>query len=142
MKARKVSEKGAAGLVLGCDQVLAFKGAVLSKPVSVEDAASQLRQLRGETHSLLSAVVVYEDGKPVWRHVGVARLTMRDFSDAYLEDYLQCNWDSVKSSVGGYKIEEEGLRLFRSIQGDTFTIQGLPLLELLSYLTLRGKLPT
>jgi len=141
MKARKVSEKGAAGLVLGCDQVLAFKGAVLSKPVSVEDAASQLRQLRGETHSLLSAAVVYEDGKPVWRHVGVARLTMRDFSDAYLEDYLQRNWDSVKSSVGGYKIEEEGLRLFRSIQGDTFTIQGLPLLELLSYLTLRGTLP-
>lgn len=142
MKARKVSEKGSAGLVLGCDQVLAFKGAVLSKPDSVEDAASQLRRLRGETHSLLSAAVIYELGRPVWRHVGVARLTMRDFSDAYLEDYLNRNWDSVKSSVGGYKIEEEGIRLFRSLQGDTFTIQGLPLLELLSYLTLRGTLPT
>jgi len=141
MKARKVSEKGAAGLVLGCDQVLAFKGGVLSKPVSIEDAVDQLRQLRGETHSLLSAAVIYEDGKPLWRHVGVARLTMRDFSDAYLESYLQRNWDSVKWSVGGYKIEEEGIRLFRAIQGDTFTIQGLPLLELLSYLTLRGTLP-
>ena len=80
--------------------------------------------------------------EPVWRHVGVARLTMRNFSDAYLDDYIARNWDSIKWSVGGYKIEEEGIRLFRMIQGDTFTIQGLPLLELLSYLTLRGTLPT
>ncbi|SLN33453.1 Maf family protein [Pseudooctadecabacter jejudonensis] len=142
MKARKVAEKGGGGLVLGCDQVLSFKGQVLSKPEDVADAMSQLRLLRGETHQLLSAAVIYEDMKPVWRHVGVARLTMSDFSDAYLEDYVERNWDSIRWSVGGYKIEEEGIRLFRMVQGDTFTIQGLPLLELLSYLTLRGTLPT
>ncbi|MCF2871484.1 Maf family protein [Octadecabacter sp. G9-8] len=142
MKARKVSEKGNGGLVIGCDQVLSFKGQIISKPETIEDARAQLNLLRGEAHQLLSAAVVYEDLKPVWRHVGVARLGMRDFSDAYRDDYLDRNWDSIRWSVGGYKIEEEGIRLFRMVQGDTFTIQGLPLLELLSYLTLRGTLPT
>ncbi len=142
MKARKVAEKGAGPLVLGCDQVLSFKGAVMSKPESKDEAREQLAALRSETHQLLSAAVIYEDLKPVWRHVGVARLTMRDFSDEYLDAYLDRNWNSIKWSVGGYKIEEEGIRLFRMVQGDTFTIQGLPLLELLSYLTLRGTLPT
>lgn len=141
MKARKIAEKGGGGLILGCDQVLSFKGKVLSKPKTVEDARGQLTQLRGETHQLLSAAVIYDNLKPVWRYVGVARLTMRDFSDTFLEDYLTRNWDSICWSVGGYKIEEEGIRLFRMVQGDTFTIQGLPLLELLSYLTLRGTLP-
>ena len=142
MKARKIAEKGSGGLTIGCDQVLSFKNAVLSKPTSIEDAKEQLRKLRGETHQLLSAAVIYEDLKPVWRHVGVARLTMRDFSDDYLDDYVERNWDSIRYSVGCYKIEEEGIRLFRMVMGDTFTIQGLPLLELLSYLTLRGTLPT
>ena len=142
MKARKVAEKGLGGLVLGCDQVLSFKGTVLSKPVTPQEAREQLIALRGEPHQLLSAAVIYEDLKPVWRHVGVARLTMRDFSDTYLDDYIARNWDSIRWSVGGYKIEEEGIRLFRMVQGDTFTIQGMPLLELLSYLTLRGTLPT
>jgi len=142
MKARKVAEKGFGTLILGCDQVLSFNGTVLSKPETPREARNQLLLLRGETHQLLSAAVIYEDLKPVWRHVGVARLTMRDFSDAYLDDYIDRNWDSIRWSVGGYKIEEEGIRLFRMVQGDTFTIQGLPLLELLSYLTLRGTLPT
>ncbi|MDC0116148.1 Maf family nucleotide pyrophosphatase [Octadecabacter sp.] len=142
MKARKIAEKGHQGLVLGCDQVLSFKGQVLSKPNTIDEARSQLRILRGETHQLLSAVVIYEDAGPVWRHVSVARLTMRDFSDAYLDDYLSRQWNSIRWSVGSYKIEEEGIRLFRSVIGDTFTIQGLPLVELLSYLTLRGTLPT
>ncbi|MBU2992314.1 Maf family protein [Octadecabacter sp. 1_MG-2023] len=141
MKARKIAEKGHDGLVLGCDQVLSFKGKVLSKPKSQTEALDQLTELRNETHQLLSAAVIYDGQKPVWRHVGVARLAMRDFSQTYLEDYLTRNWDSIQTSVGGYKIEEEGIRLFRMIQGDTFTIQGLPLLELLSYLVLRGTLP-
>ncbi|MDA9208541.1 Maf family protein [Octadecabacter sp.] len=142
LKARKIAEKGQDRLVLGCDQVLAFKGNVLSKPKTQDAAISQLKSLRAETHQLLSAAVVYEDLKPVWRHVGVARLTMRDFSDEYLNDYVSRNWESIRWSVGGYKIEEEGIRLFRMIQGDTFVVQGLPLLELLSYLTLRGTLLT
>jgi len=97
--------------------------------------------MRGKVHQLLSAAVIYGEGKPQWRHVGTVRLHMRDASDTYLEDYVSRNWDSIRWSVGGYKLEEEGVRLFHRVEGDTFNVLGLPLLEMLSYLTLRGVLP-
>ncbi len=140
-KARKVVSKNEDGLVLGCDQVLDFEGRIVSKAESPEDALALLKEMRGKPHSLLSAAVVYDAGKPVWRHVGQVRLMMRDSSDAYLEGYVERNWDSIRHSVGGYKLEEEGVRLMSRVDGDYFTVLGLPLVELLSYLTLRGTLP-
>ncbi len=138
LKAAKVSARHPQALVIGCDQVLEFDGGILGKPVTRDDAVAQLRMLRGGTHRLLSAAVIVEAGEPRWRHVGTVRLTMRAFSDAYLERYLARNWESIRHSVGGYKLEEEGVRLFSQIEGDYFTVLGLPLLELLSYLALRG----
>ena len=85
--------------------------------------------------------MIYDGGRPVWRHVGVARLVMRDFSDGWLDAYLDRNWPGLADTVGGYKLEEEGVRLFARIEGDHFTILGLPMLELLSYLTVRGVIP-
>ncbi|MEP2531669.1 Maf family nucleotide pyrophosphatase [Shimia sp.] len=140
-KARKVSAKMPGATVLGCDQVLDFKGTVFSKPTSKDDARAQLLQLRGQRHMLLSAAVIYKDGEPLWRFVGVARLFMRNFSDSYLNAYLDRNWESVQHCVGGYMLESEGVRLFEKLDGDYFTVLGMPLVEILSYLTLQGELP-
>ncbi|GGE55373.1 Maf family protein [Actibacterium pelagium] len=140
-KARRIAEKNPGALVLGCDQILELKGEMLSKPSSPDQARDQLKRMRGARHKLLSAAVLYEDGKPVWRHVGQVRLTMRPFSDSYLESYIERNWDSIQHAVGCYKLEEEGVRLFSQIEGDYFTVLGLPLLPFLNYLTLRGDLP-
>lgn len=141
MKAAKVSSRLPEALVLGCDQVLDFRGEVFAKPDSIDAARQQLLAMRGQTHSLLSAAVLFEQGKPVWRHVGQARLTMRSFTDSYLDAYLARNWPAISHSVGGYMLESEGVRLFDRIDGDYFTILGLPLLPLLSYLATRGHIP-
>lgn len=140
MKASKVSDKNTDALVIGCDQVLEHNGTLLSKPETPEDALAQLKLMRGDRHTLLSAAVIFENSKPLWRHIGVVRLRMRDASDAYLEDYVTRNWDSIRHAVGAYKLEEEGVRLFSRIEGDYFNVLGMPLLEILNYLTLRGDI--
>jgi septum formation protein len=142
LKARKISEKTPGALVLGCDQVLDFEGEVLSKPESPEDAIAQLTRMRNNRHMLLSAAVIAQDGQPIWRHVGQVRLRMRALSDTYLERYVARNWDSIRDAVGAYKLEEEGVRLFTRIEGDYFNVLGLPLLELIAYLALRGEIET
>ncbi|WP_341198939.1 nucleoside triphosphate pyrophosphatase [Lentibacter algarum] len=139
-KARKIGGKHPDKLVIGCDQVLDFDGQILSKPQTPDEAKEQLKALRGKRHSLLSAVVVYHELEPLWRHVGQVRLYMRDISDSYLNEYVERNWPSLQSSVGGYKLEEEGVRLFSRIEGDYFTILGLPLIEMINYLTASGDL--
>ncbi|MDB5658582.1 MAG: septum formation protein Maf [Cypionkella sp.] len=142
MKARKLAEKNPDALVLGCDQVLAFKGRTYGKPETPDEARAQLTTFRNQTHQLISALVLYDAGQPIWRHISQASLTMRDLSDSYLDGYLARNWHSLRSSVGGYKLEEEGVRLFSAIEGDYFTILGLPLLPLIGYLGMRGFITT
>lgn len=141
-KAKKLSLKQLDAVVIGSDQVLDLNGTVFSKPNSKDDAMAQLQSLRAKRHSLLSAVVVCHEGKPIWRFVGQVRLYMRDVSDAYLEVYVERNWESIRHSVGAYKLEEEGVRLFSRIEGDYFTVLGLPIVELLSYLSSSGDLET
>jgi len=137
MKARRVAGKFPDRLVLGADQILVHKGKIFDKPTSLEEAKSQLLTLRGQPHLLFSAVVIYDQGAPVWRHIGRAELTMRDFSAAFLDRYIAQMGDDLFTTVGGYKLETLGSQLFLSVKGDYFSVLGLPLLEVLAFL--RGK---
>lgn len=142
MKAARIGGRNPERMVLGCDQVLEFEKRVLAKPVDPAEAIAQISRMAGNSHRLLSAAVIYDQGRPIWRHVGVARLYMRDLSAAYVEDYVARNWESIRWSLGGYKLEEEGARLFARIEGDYFNVLGLPLLEILSFLAIKGVIPT
>lgn len=137
-KARKIGGKHHEAMVIGCDQVLDLRGEILSKPETPDAALAQLRDMRGQPHTLLSAAVIYHRNEPVWRHVGQVRMQMRELSDAYLAGYVERNWDSIQHAVGGYKLEEEGVRLFTAVDGDYFHVLGMPLIEILSFLMLRG----
>lgn len=140
MKALRISGKNPGAIVIGSDQVLEFDGQILSKPKDLPAARTQLCQLRGKTHKLLSAAVIAKDSTVTWRHVGKVRLKMRDFSDEYLTDYLGRLGSDALNTVGSYKLEAEGIRLFERIDGDYFTVLGMPLLEILNHLTTIGAI--
>ena len=137
-KAEQVSYPHPESYVIGADQILDCDGTLFDKPIDRAAAADHLRRLRGRTHRLVTACVVAKAGATAWEHVSAPRLTMRDFSDAFLEEYLSHAGDDVTASVGAYKLEDVGAQLFERIEGDYFTILGLPLLPLLSFLRQQG----
>ncbi len=136
-KAVRVSAKHG-GIVLGADQMLEIDGHALDKAGSLEEAREQLLQLRGKTHTLHTALVACIEGSPVWRHVARPKLTMRNFSDAFLDAYVDHLGDDLLTTVGCYKIEGMGAHLFSRIEGDQYSIMGMPLLPLLVWLRDRG----
>lgn len=133
-KALDVAGRRPNDLVLGCDQTLGLGAERFVKPASVAEAREHLLRLRGRPHELHSALVLARGATVLWRHVSVARLTMRPFSDAFLDRYLAAVADEVTSTVGCYRLEGPGITLFEAIEGDYFTILGLPLLPLLAEL--------
>lgn len=130
------------GIVLGCDQMLDLEGEGLDKVSTRNAARDVLRRLRGKTHILQSAIVACMDGAPVWRHLSQPRLRVRNFSDAFLEDYLDAIGEAAFESVGCYQVEGRGALLFDRIEGDYFSILGMPLLPLLQWLRDRGVVAT
>lgn len=140
LKARRIGARRPGRLVLGADQVLVCDGVLFDKPADRAEAADQLRALRGRSHDLLSAAVVCDGPDPVWRHVGRATLVMRPFSDDFLDGYLEGEGDALLDTVGAYRLEAAGAQLFSRVQGDYFSVLGLPLLELLGFLRARGVL--
>jgi septum formation protein len=139
-KARAVAAAHPGRLVLGADQTLALAERRFSKACDRVAAREQLRALRGKTHSLHSAVAVVRGTQIVFEHVDTARLTMRAFSDAFLESYLDAVGEAAMASVGAYQLEGAGIQLFERVEGDHFTILGLPLLPLLAWLRQAGLL--
>ncbi|TMI98787.1 MAG: septum formation inhibitor Maf [Alphaproteobacteria bacterium] len=139
-KARTVAAMSGNGVVVGCDQTLALGARRFSKPADRAAARAQLVALRGKTHELHSAVAVCRNGAVTFGHVAVARLTMRAFSESFLDSYLDAAGDAVTASVGAYQLERTGIHLFEKIDGDHFTILGLPLLPLLDHLRATGAL--
>lgn len=137
-KALALSKPGDMTIVIGADQTLEHDGKLFDKPDTLSQAERQLQTLRGTTHQLHSAVACAQDGKIIWEDVSTATLTMRDFSDAELHRYLKLVGDKALTSVGAYQIEGPGLSLFDRIDGDYFTILGLPLLPLLAFLRQQG----
>jgi septum formation protein len=139
-KAHAVTAKRPGRLVLGADQTLALGDRLFAKPADPAAARDQLKSLRGRTHELHSAVVLARDGALLFERCETARLTMRDFSDRFLEAYIETAGLAVTASVGGYQVEGVGIQLFERIDGDHFTILGLPLPQLLHYLRREGWL--
>jgi septum formation protein len=142
LKSEKISKLHREVMTIGADQVLGFKDQIFNKPVSRTDAEKQLSMLRNATHILYSAVSCAIAGAEVWNHCSEARLTMRDFTPEFLSSYLDGSPADYLSSVGAYKLEETGIQLFEKIEGDYFTILGLPMLPLLGFLRQRGIIPS
>jgi septum formation protein len=138
MKAVKVSGRHPDAMVIGADSTLACNGRLFDKPPTMDAARKQLLALRGQTHELFSSVVVARGGQRLWHWSERARLTMRPFDDAFIDTYLARAGEGVLASVGAYQLEGLGAHLFTRVDGDYFTILGLPLLPLLSFLAGHG----
>ncbi|MGJ3259788.1 MAG: Maf family nucleotide pyrophosphatase [Rhodospirillales bacterium] len=128
-------------LVIGCDQVLALDGYLFDKPATRDDARVHLRAFSGRVHRLISAICLARSNGVVWSHVAVAEMHVRDLSDDFIDGYLADEGEQILTSVGAYLLERRGVQLFEKIDGDYFTILGLPLLPLLEELRKRGILP-
>ncbi|WP_372399013.1 nucleoside triphosphate pyrophosphatase [Azospirillum sp. HJ39] len=138
LKAQRIARRHPGALVIGADQMLECEGRWFDKPAGRDAARDQLLALRGRTHRLVSCAVVVRDGERMWHKTDSARLTMRNFSEAFLDDYLDRAGEGVLHSVGAYQLEGLGAQLFHRVEGDFFTILGLPLLPLLGFLRVHG----
>ena len=141
MKARKVAHDNGdhpSGFVLGADQILVCENQILGKPRDHEMAATQLRLLSGKIHQLVTAAVIYRDGERIWHHIETSAMTMRQLSDEFINDYLLAIGDAAFSSPGSYQIEGLGAHLFSGIEGCSYAVLGLPLLQVLAFLRTHG----
>ncbi|ALG70300.1 septum formation protein Maf [Azospirillum thiophilum] len=138
LKAQRITRRHPGALVIGADQMLECEGRWFDKPAGRDAARDQLLALRGRTHRLVSCAVVVRDGERIWHKTDSARLTMRNFSEAFLDAYLERAGEGVLHSVGAYQLEGLGAQLFHRVEGDFFTILGLPLLPLLGFLRVHG----
>ncbi len=140
LKAERVARRERDALVIGADQLLVCEDRWFDKPIDAADIRAHLQALRGKSHTLVTAMVVTRDGRRIWHHVSQPRMTMRNFSDRFIDAYIAVDGTTALSSVGGYRLEGPGIHLFERIDGDHSAILGLPLLPLLGFLRQHGVL--
>ncbi|WP_417812990.1 Maf family protein [Thalassospira alkalitolerans] len=140
MKALRMYRQQPNGIVIAADQMLECNGIWFDKPRDRDNTRAQLLALRGKTHQLVSAAVVYKEGSRIWGKIDTAHLTMRNFTEEWLDDYLDACGDEIYNCVGGYQLEGLGVQLFTEVRGDFFTVLGLPLLPLIGFLRDHGIL--
>lgn len=128
------------GLVIGADQIMVMDKQLFDKPKTIDEARERLKLMRGKTHYLIGAVVICENANPVWRHMAKTKLTMREFTDEFLENYIEKEGELLTKSVGAYRFEGLGAQLFSHVDGDFFSILGLSLLPVMDYLRTRGAI--
>jgi len=126
------------GYVIGADQIMVMEDKLYDKPQTIAQARERLKLMRGKTHKLMGAVVICYGGQAIWRHLAVTTLTMREFSDDFLEHYIELEGENLTRSVGAYRFEDIGAHLFSEVKGDFFSILGLSLLPVLDFLRVRG----
>lgn len=140
LKARRGSLSDPDKIIIGADQVLSCNGELFDKSKSKIDLKEQLNRLSGQVHTLFSATVIYHQNQPQWRYIGQAQMMMRVLSSEFIDSYVDDNWDTIQHCVGGYQLEGVGAQLFTRVQGDYFSVLGLPLLEILGYFRTQGVL--
>lgn len=139
-KAERIARRHPDALVIGCDQLLVCEGTWFDKPADIAEARTQLLALRGRRHELVTAVLCHRGGQRIWQHVATPRLTMRAFSDTFLDAYLAAEGARVTETVGAYRLEGPGVQLFSRVEGEHAAVLGLPLLALLDFLRGHGVL--
>ena len=139
-KAKTISLESPNAYVIGCDQTLIFQKKLLSKVKEKPDVINRLHELNNDEHILYTSAVICFENKPIWRITKNAKLEMKNNSDGYIMDYVKRNYDCIVKTTGCYMIEGEGIRLFKHIDGDYFSILGLPLIPILNFLNARGEI--
>ena len=140
MKAKKVANQFADAFTIGCDQIVVFHDKIFSKPKTKADMNLQIKAMKGQSHEILSAAVIYDGNLPIWRCIGRTKVTLRDLPSKYIKTYVNEHWETTKNCVGCYEVERNGAKIIKKIEGDFFNILGMPLLEILDSLEIHGIL--